>query len=89
VELVGRPHVVLRLEVVSKSALGVRGLVELFSQTCFIGCFTQCVFAGGGRPKNAARISAVPRSRAGVIWTAFFLCSVEHYNRMCTGITCI
>jgi hypothetical protein len=62
---------------------------EAFSQTCSIGCFAQCVFAGGGRPKNAARISSVSRSWAGVIWAAFFRCSVEHYNRMYTGIICI
>ena len=70
-------------------SVGVRGLAKFFPQTCFIGCFTQCVFAGGGRPKNAARISFVSRSWAGVIWAAFFRCSVEHYNRMCTRITCI
>jgi hypothetical protein len=68
---------------------GRRRASVAFSQTCSIGCFAQCVFAGGGRPKNAARISSVLRSWAGVIWAAFFRCSVEHYNRMYTGIICI
>ena len=45
--------------------------------------------AEGGRPNNAAWISTVSRSWAGVIWAAFFRCSVEHYNSMCTRITCI
>jgi hypothetical protein len=62
---------------------------EVFSQKCSIGCFTQYVFAGGGRPKNAAHISTVSRSWAGVIWAAFFRCCVEHYNKLCTGKTCI
>jgi hypothetical protein len=45
--------------------------------------------AEGGRPNNAARISTVSRSWAGVIWAAFFRCSVDNEDRMCTGITCI
>jgi hypothetical protein len=58
---------------------GPRGS-DVFPQTCAIGSFTQCVFAGGGRPKNAARISTVSRSWAGVIWAAFFRCSVYDHN---------
>ena len=43
----------------------------------------------GGRPNNAARISTVSRSWAGVIGAAFVRCSVEHEDRMCTGIASI
>jgi prephenate dehydrogenase len=45
--------------------------------------------AEGGRPNNAAWISAVSRSWAGVIGAAFVRCSVEHEDRMCTGIAFI
>jgi hypothetical protein len=34
--------------------------------------------AEGVRPNNAARISTVSRSWAGVLWAVFFRCSVEH-----------